>query len=371
MRRRFYQLSGTALTLGACGLLSTVAMSAGCQQRGPGYGPPQVRAPQYSDGGPPHDEKPLPDPTRAELPPPPYVDVPLISQRPPEQREFLRAYEAVGRPKIAVFVNRTLQGQVEDVPDAVRGDYGRRYGRRLDFDSWDRRGDLRGDDYLAPGEYDEAWASKIDYGTMETVLTQWISNDGQVTVMSPSVIRSRLKPEEVSRLEEGRLRELRELAKELDTDILIHVQVRPTRQSTQGPIALRLNAESINMMGGESIGRATVLIPPPLSSEQVNKFTRFVARKLMSDMIQTWSGPGPGARPREGAAEPGSDGRPVVPTRPREDVPPATPDAPPLVPRPTPPGEERPSILDAPRGGATGQPGGAPGQPGGAPVVPE
>jgi hypothetical protein len=110
-----------------------------------------------------------------------------------------------------------------------------------------------------------------------------------------------------------------------------------------------------------------VLIPPPLSSEQINKFTRFVARKLMSDMIQTWSGPGPGARPRDGATQPGPDGRPVVPTPPRDDVPPADPNAPPPPPRgtgdpppvppPGAPGGDRPSILDAPpRTGTPGQP---------------
>jgi hypothetical protein len=373
-----------ALAAGACGLLSAAGVNIGCQQK-PAEHPPQIAAPRYAEAGPRREEKPLPDPTRDELPPPPFIDAPLISQRPPEQREFLRAYEGVGRPRFAVFVNRTLQGQGEPVPNPrPGGDTRRQYGRQLDYDSWDRSGDLRGDDYLAPGEYDEAFASKIDYATIETVLTQWINSDGQVTVMSPSVIRSRLKPEEVTRLEQGRLRELRELAKELDTDILVQVQVRPTRQSTHGPIALRLNAESINMLGGESIGRATVLIPPPLSSEQINKFTRFVARKLMSDMIQTWSSPGPGARPRDGATQPGTDGRPVVPTPPRNDVPPGTPDAPaapapapepppagdpPPVPPPPPPGapgQERPSILDNPPRSGGGQSGQS-----GVPIIPE
>src|SRR5688572_10319721 len=155
--------------MGACGVLSAAAMNAGCQQQPP-PSPPQVRTPQYS-AGPRREEKPLPDPTREELPPPPYADVPLISQRPPEQREFLRAYEAVGRPRIAVFVNRTLQGEAQALPNPRPGDGGRRYGRRLDFDSWDRSGDLRGDDYLTVAEYDDGWASRIDYATIETVLT--------------------------------------------------------------------------------------------------------------------------------------------------------------------------------------------------------
>ena len=344
MRGVHFQLLGKAIALAAGGILS---LTGGCQSQQPASGPPQVRPAQTSDAGARREEKPLPDPTRSELPPPPYADFPLINQRPPEQTEFLRAYEGVGRPRIAVFVNRTLQAQAQN--------------------SWDRRGD----GYGAGREYEVSLAEDIDYSAIETVLTQWLSCDGQVTVMSPSVIRARLKPEEVSRLEQGRLRELREIAKELDADILVQVQVRPTRQSAQGGTAMRLNAESINLLGGESIGRATVLIPPPLSSEQINKFTRFVARKLMNDMILSWSGPGPGARPREGGVpqtEPVGPRRdPLPPTPPREgDVPPRPPEQPapapggapgdpPPVPPPV-PGQDRPSILDAPprRGGTPG-----------------
>src|SRR5690606_10223713 len=77
-----------------------------------------------------------PPPPRAEAPPPgygpvryrdparpvvsaeydiddrPFDDVPIISQRPPEQRAFVDAYNAVGRPRITLFVNRTLEGHL-------------------------------------------------------------------------------------------------------------------------------------------------------------------------------------------------------------------------------------------------------------------
>src|SRR3712207_8022554 len=57
--------------------------------------------------------KPLPDRARgSQVPPPPYDDVPLVNQRPPEQRAFVEAYEGVGRPRILVFVNRTLEGDI-------------------------------------------------------------------------------------------------------------------------------------------------------------------------------------------------------------------------------------------------------------------
>ena len=75
----------------------------------PVYGGPQtVRDPV----------KPLPDPRRGELPPPPYADVPLVTQDIPEARQFVEAYRAVGQPRIAVFVNRSPDGDVIPVNNA-------------------------------------------------------------------------------------------------------------------------------------------------------------------------------------------------------------------------------------------------------------
>src|SRR5947209_15524617 len=57
-------------------------------------------------------DKPLPDQNRRELPAPLYNDPPLLGQRPPEASAFVNAYRQVGRPRIVVFVNRTLAGEL-------------------------------------------------------------------------------------------------------------------------------------------------------------------------------------------------------------------------------------------------------------------
>jgi hypothetical protein len=79
-----------------------------------------------------------------------------------------------------------------------------------------------------------------------------------------------------------------ELVEQLQADVLIQVQARPTRQTRYG-LEVRLIAEALNTRGGQSIGRAVVDIPPPLEKTTINKYTRFVARKLMDDMTGTWN----------------------------------------------------------------------------------
>src|SRR5688572_12927709 len=70
--------------------------------------------------------KPMPGPdvdaySPADLPPPPFNDVPLVYQETPEQQVFVDAYNRVGRPRLVVFVNRTLQGELIRVDDAGAG----------------------------------------------------------------------------------------------------------------------------------------------------------------------------------------------------------------------------------------------------------
>jgi len=52
---------------------------------------------------------------------------------------------------------------------------------------------------------------------------------------------------------------------------------------------MRLLAEALNTRGGQLIGRAVVDVPSPLKKTTINKYTRFVARKLMDDMTATWN----------------------------------------------------------------------------------
>jgi hypothetical protein len=300
-----------------------LSLSLGCRQAPP---PPRVPVPTDDRRATLREReemRPLPEPAYEDPSvAPPFDDVPIVSQRPPEQRAFVDAYKAVGAPRITLFVNRTLEGRIVPVnPDdplvsverrqkstgdvtVERSDtYRHEYRRHDDVRDRTDRFESRGpgeyresvDVYLRPGQYDEIQAKAIDYEAIENIMTDWIASDGQVTVISPTMARQRLSDEQVKEMEAGRPQALREVAQQLEADVLIQVQARPTRQTQQG-LEARIIAEAINTRGGESIGRAVVDVPPPLDKVQINDYTRFLARKLMDDMAQTWQASPPDPR---------------------------------------------------------------------------
>lgn len=274
--------------------------------------------------------KPLP-PQQAVAPgPQPFYDEPLLVDQPPEAKAFVEAYRKVGRPRIVVFVNRTLEGQMvpthddgqpERVTETVRS---ATTGVKVDSKRYERSADNYGektrDDrdrfqttgageykettttYLKPGEYDAVDAKGIDYGMMETLLADWMGADGKVTIISPTLVRKKLTEQQIKDIQSGRPQVLSEIAEGLDADILIQVQARPTRQSPRG-LDVRILAEAMNVRGGESLARAAVDLEPPLDKLQTNSYTRFMARKLMDGMIQSWNSPPP-ARERDEARPP-------------------------------------------------------------------
>lgn len=283
--------------------------------------------------------RPLPEQYRDDLPPPPFNDVPLVSQHTPEQRAFVDAYNHVGRPRIVVFVNRTLEGELMPVNRddpiasiehsrrtnaAVSVDRRQTNSRDRDYneDRTDRsdRFETRGpaeyrettDVYLHRGQYDEVSARSLDYEAVENILTDWISADGKVEVISPTMARHRLSDDQVKDVQSGKPRAMSEMARQLDADVLVQVQARPTRQTEQG-LEVRLIAEAMNIKGGQSIGRAVLDVPPPLDKPEINKYTRFLARKLMDGMLATW----------QGSAE-SSTAQPESESGPRRETQPAT-----------------------------------------------
>ena len=335
-----------------------VGTLAGCHDNSP----PPPRVPVPAAGNPDaairerNPQRPLnqepPDPNAGRL----YQDVPLANERPPEQRAFVEAYQHVGRPRIVLFVNRTLDGNIIPVnpqdPDiriehrrqsttgvsVERGEeyheqtpYGdRHYERHNDYNStgpgeYSERTDV----YLQPGQYDEAMAKSLDYEAMENILTDWIASDGQVMVISPIMARQRLTDQQVKDLQSGRPQVLAELAQQLNADILIQVQAHPTRQSRQG-LEIRVIAEAINIRGGQSIGRAVVDFLPPLEKTTLNKYTRFLARKLMDDMTGTWVNFASPPAPQPPAQQPPAPQQPA----PRTQTPPPPPSTQPFLPLP-------------------------------------
>jgi hypothetical protein len=231
------------------------AAMAGCQESAP---PRHVRAPRQDEG--PLREydapRPLPDQQadRDEVPPPPFVDEPLVIQATPEQRAYVHAYEDVGRPTVAVFVNRSIDAEP--------------LGKNK------------------PGYANELGTRSIDYEAMENILTDWLAADGKVEIISPTGVRERLGEGDTRDLESGKLKR-DDAGRKLHADVLVQVRAQITRQTPDGP-EVRLVAESINVNGGQSIARGVVDVPPPLTKPQLNRYTRFIARKLMDGMIGSW-----------------------------------------------------------------------------------
>jgi hypothetical protein len=149
-------------------------------------------------------------------------------------------------------------------------------------------------------------------------MTDWLAAGGKVTIVSPKLTQA-----QTASLQQGERNILQDLSKNGSIDVLIQVQAKPTRQTPQG-LEVRLIAEAINTRGGESLARAVVDVPPPLDKPAVNEYTRFLARKVMSDLSQTWTAPQPAAR-QEPPTPPARNDIPPPTTSPVQGTEPAVP----------------------------------------------
>jgi hypothetical protein len=361
------------VTVGALSLIGAVALNgAGCKPNEP----PPAHAPV-----PPSDARsgraaythenagrPLPPaPTYTDSAvPPPYYDEPLVDQQMPEEPRFVEAYNRVGRPRVTVFMNRTLEGKLVPVNPSdplvsikqsrtstgdVRVDQNSstRAGSGSDWrsretqhsaDTYDARGGNSSynestDIYLRPGQYDEATAKSLDYEAMENTLADWLTASGQVVMISPTLAHQRLSDQQEGAMQSGQKQALDDVARSLNADVLVQVQAHPTKQSREG-MKIRVIAEAMNTRGGQSLGRAVVDMPLPMEKTDINRYTRFLARRLMSQMTNVWNAPPPADMRRdEPASAPGAripeSGHDVTPSSARV-APPST--APASVPAP-------------------------------------
>lgn len=231
-----------------CGVALTALALCGCHNEPPP--PAAARVPgayerRLSTDAP---AKPLSDSSGQDLPSPPFNDQPLVSQQTPEGARFVEAYQKVGQPRILVWVSHAA------------GQY-----------------------------YDEAAARSIDYDAIDNILIDWLSAGGRVAVISPEAAHQALSPQQAQNLNNGDSGSGPEIAERLRADVLVMVHAQPTRQNSGGP-TIRMVADASNLKGGESIGRAVVDVPPPLEKPQINTYTRYLARKLMADMTNSWTG---------------------------------------------------------------------------------
>ncbi len=336
-------------------LLAAGVALAGCESRRQ----PPDRRPMVVDVQPPGSYrsdpvKPLPPP-RNDGATPGFDDVPLVSQTPPEQPRYVAAYDAVGRPRILVFVNRTVTGDLVPVnptgpaltvtntrqstgPVDVRAtstDYGSyNYYSNYSTRAFNSGGAAtftdRTDLYLQPGQYDEAAAKGIDYELVENLIADDLGADGRVSIIAPTMARQRLTDDEVRELQLGRPQVLGELAKKLNCDVLVQVTARPSRQTADG-LGVRMVVEAVNTNSGLSVARAAVDVPPPLTKTTLNDYARFVARKLMAGASGTWE-----TMARNAPATPPTSLFTPPPPVPPPVPPPAVPPPIPAVPRPVP-----------------------------------
>ncbi len=320
---------------------------------------PVPRADRSDDARLERPEKPLPDQSRNDNLPQPFADQPLIVDMSPEARAFIDAYGRQGRPRIAIFVNRTLEGNLLPLTDPAP-EVSIDHSRRTETGATVERRESHTDVYLHHGQYDEVQAKAIDYELLETLLTDWMAADNHVQIISPTMARKRLTDEQVKDLQSGRPIALSEVARNLDADYLIQVQARPTRQTRDG-LEVRVIAEVLRLSTGLSVARGAVDVPPPLDKVRLNTYTRWLSRKLMDGMMQTWhSGlaiaPGglPGPEPKPPMPEPPTPNpipgpSPTPPTpQPPTPTPAPTPPTPPLPTQPTPNPVPTPKTIDQP-----------------------
>ena len=110
-----------------------------------------------------------------------------------------------------------------------------------------------------------------------------------------------------------------------DADVLVRVQVNPS-QVGKDVREHRFIAEAVNTRGGESIGRAVVDVGSPLEKGALNEATRFIARKLMDEMTESWNRLANGPRTSGASVPPAPLAPPAPPAVPEI---PMTPNAPP------------------------------------------
>lgn len=221
----------------------------------------------------------------------------------PEAPDFTKAYARVGSPRIAVIVNRTLEGAgiaADAGPTAYLRPADERGRARVPVrDYWssqqparvrwqDQPGEARGADdraYLRPGQYTEAQARAVNLAAVEAALESWLAPDANIRIVSANTIRRRLSDEKLRDLESGRPDVLAELARE--ADVLIQVQARPTRH-VAGELEVSFTATAMNTRDGRLLSRAAVDYVGPVDGARAERVARALAGGIMEGLTQVW-----------------------------------------------------------------------------------
>jgi hypothetical protein len=211
--------------------------------------------------------KPLPPEATGEYPGGPNgPPVAIVRQPLPEEPNFVRSYQAARSPRIMVFVNRTIQGELlphDVLAQATAG---------------------------ASGKYDSIGASRTDYEAIELSLLNYLSAPG-VDVRDSDVLRAKMNREEVLRLENNDRSVVPLIKSEFQTDILIQVAATPTSHASAGQ-AVRMLAKAIRTTDARVMASDYQDLPLPMTKTVINEFTRQIARNLMAQMANVWGNGG-------------------------------------------------------------------------------
>ncbi len=214
--------------------------------------------------------KPLPPEATGEYPGGPNGPPVVITHQPlPEEDNFVKAYQAARSPRLMVFVNRTIQGDVLD---------------KVELAQASQQGVAGG------GKYDAIGASRTDYEAIELSLLNFLTAPG-VDIRDSEVLRSKMNREEVLRLENNDRSVVPLLKQEFQTDILVQVAATPTSHAASGS-AVRMLAKAIRTTDGRVLASDYEDMPLPMSKTAINVFTRQIARQLMAQMANVWGNGG-------------------------------------------------------------------------------
>jgi hypothetical protein len=284
--------------------------------------------------------KPLPPEATGEYPGGPNgPPVAITHQALPEEENFVKAYEAARSPRIMVFVNRTIQGdilpkdnleeliKVEDTqsstgavkvnsqngtndnstsnsavggydPSASNTVTNSNTSRSNSFETGNANGAVYQHtttiktDAPPPSKYDSIGASRTDYEAIELSLMNYMTGPG-VDIRDSDILRSKLDREQELRLENNDRGVLPLLKQEFQTDVLIQVAATPTSHASVGQ-AVRMLAKAIRTTDGRVLASDYQDLPLPLTKTVINVFTRRIAQNLMVGMANVW---GNGAQP--------------------------------------------------------------------------
>lgn len=229
------------------GLLSGCVASLGGACRTPP--PPRIQVPTESRGNEfstyQHDPvKPLPpSATRSAVENPQVVAVDPPPNMPPAvSQAYLDAYDRVGRPRILVLVERQ--------PNPPRA--------------------------IVPGDYD----------TLERVVREALGAEGQVAVVSPSMVRT-LNEQQLRDIHAGKQQAMADAGSVLHADVLVTVRVTPP-PAERADADTQITATARNTRDAQSIATAAASIGAPPQRRQIDYTGRLLAERVVDELTSAW-----------------------------------------------------------------------------------